>query len=60
MKSVKKIVISLVALTSDSCIGIIRYDLPDSRTKRLETKLKRIILHEDYIMAEIDALLLDP
>ena len=55
-ESMKIFVISLVALTSAACVNIIRYDMPDSGTKRLETKLKRIILHEDYIMAENDAL----
>ena len=56
MKIMKIFKISQVALTSAACVNIIRYDIPDSGKKRLETKLKRIILHEDYIMAENDAL----
>ena len=55
----KKHVISgliLITFAVSSCVNIATYETPDSSLKPLQSKIKRIILHEDSIAAEDDSL----
>ncbi|MBC8258876.1 MAG: hypothetical protein H8E38_07665 [SAR324 cluster bacterium] len=56
MKNLKIITICLVALATSACVNIVRYERSEDRIKPLQTTIKRIIIHEDYINSESDYL----
>ena len=54
----KKQVISgliLITFAISSCVNIATYEAPDSSLKPLQSKIKRIILHEDCLLYTSDA-----
>ena len=54
----KQVISGLILITFavSSCVNIATYEAPDSSLKPLQSKIKRIILHEDSIAAEDDSL----
>ena len=56
MENLKTTTLILVLFTTTACVNIVRYERPESSITPMQTSLKRIILHEDYIRAENDAL----
>jgi len=56
MNNLKNIGLFLLVLTLTACVNIVHYERPEHTLRPLQTTLKRIVLHEDFISSDSDSL----
>ena len=56
MNNLKIIGMLLIVFMTTACVNIVRFERAEHALKPLQTTLKRIVLHEDFISSESDSL----